>query len=368
MNRRFLFIVLILSLPIVSACPRINEVMVRGTEWVEIYNPNAELLNLSEWQIKDNYATDKLNTSAVTNAAYFLIIAQNTSITNITSEPVTYFYVDDSKIGNGLADSGDNVNFYNQNCSSNFVYTSSQADKSWSFCDGNWLLSSATPGKQNNCRESSQAEEEPSQEEPVFEQISKPTGKTAYEIQAPYRIESGKEFITRVLIQNKYSTKKEFTAWSYVYKEGKCYSCNKSREENSQSSILEPKSFAKIYLRNIVQDAREGNYSFKVSIIPEGFEKAKTFYFDLELRNEKNGKTERGNESVLNSSAQFKKTEESSIPITGDVIYKSRGFNARDRAYWLFLILCISLLLYLILKKERKDVAEGKEVACSIHN
>lgn len=135
---------------------RINEVSAKTPEFVEIYNEGE--INLSEFLIKDDSTNkpDEItcwnieNCSLYTSASYFIIIGRNTNISEITSEPVVYFYVDDSSIGNGINDNGDNITFFNSSFSVSFYYESSTANKSWQFCDV-WVEKEFSAGRENNC-------------------------------------------------------------------------------------------------------------------------------------------------------------------------------------------------------------------------
>ncbi len=370
MSRKILFVMLLFLLPTASACPRINEVMPNPidscsdcTEWVEIYN-NCNPMSI------DNFTLD----AGGKNITLSGIIEDYIIVTKNKTTFLQIWPVNQNKILSGttsLNNEGDRVILYDSDNKmlSSIIYPSfsSKENQTYALVNDVWSISqSPTPLFQNiNPQESQPTEIGGDIDEPVFEQVSKPSGKIGYEIQAPYRIESGREFITRVLVQNKYSTKKEFTVYSYVYRGSKCYSCIKSREENAQSIILEAKSSSAIYLRNTVQSAEDGNYSFRVSILPEGFDTTKNLYFPLEMRNKE---ASANNESVLNSSAQSNQIEKGNAPITGEVVYKSKGLSSRDKAYWLFLILCISLLVYLITRKEGKNAVRGEKTQGSIHN
>lgn len=141
----------------ISGEVRINEVQSKNIEFVEIYNSNNAILNLSEWQIKDNSESDRItcdnipDCSLITNFSYFIIIGKNSNISNITINKINYFYVEDTKIGSGLNDDGDNVTFFNSEISTNSKYNSSSSGKSWQYCSGNWIERVATPGAENNC-------------------------------------------------------------------------------------------------------------------------------------------------------------------------------------------------------------------------
>lgn len=154
---------LVLTIGILSACvysyPIINEVMPRGAEWVEIYNPDGEI-NLSKWNISDSVSTDQItchtitNCSLSTNQSYILIIGRSTNISEITNGSIVFYYVDDSSIGNGLNDNGDSVKIITENYSSNFTYNSSNITHSWSYSNNSWNLCTQTPGFTNSCNES----------------------------------------------------------------------------------------------------------------------------------------------------------------------------------------------------------------------
>jgi len=157
----FLLIILV-NISFVSASVVINEVMPQGVEWIEIYNSQNEELNLSEWQIQDNQATDNItcytitNCSLLTNATSFVIIDRNINISQITNLTINYFYVDDNALGgSGLNNNGENLSFFNLNYSTNFTYSSSASERSWARAtDGNstWTLcSNPTPAATNNC-------------------------------------------------------------------------------------------------------------------------------------------------------------------------------------------------------------------------
>ncbi|GEM_PF-2153986 len=133
----------------------INEVMAKGDEWVEIYNPD-DYIDLSMWNISDNYSTDQItcynitNCNLTTNSTYFIIIGRSTNISKITNSSITYFYVDDSTIGNGLNDNGDVVFISNSSSSNSFLYNSSSSNESWSW-NGSWSLCQKSPGLKNLC-------------------------------------------------------------------------------------------------------------------------------------------------------------------------------------------------------------------------
>lgn len=160
-SKSFRYLVIILAVAIFSNLVygiHINEVSPRGPEFVEVYNINNEIINLSEWYIKDaSNSTDNIvcenipNCSLIINFTYFIIIGNNTLISEITAQPINYFYVDDSTVADNLNDGGDNITFFNSTYSSSFYYNYSEANKSWQFYNETWQLYIPTPGTENTC-------------------------------------------------------------------------------------------------------------------------------------------------------------------------------------------------------------------------
>ena len=156
-----IFLILLVIFPdVVSSCAVISEVHPQEPEWVEIHNPCKMKMNLSEWLISDAATSDSVtchvipNCSLLTEESYFLIIGRKNSIQNVTNEAIAYFYADDSAIGSGLNNDGDEVTFYNSSYSSSMNYSGSSAGKSWSLCNGSWRESGTpTPGRENRCDE-----------------------------------------------------------------------------------------------------------------------------------------------------------------------------------------------------------------------
>ena len=122
----FLFILIfIVILGKSSAELLINEVMYNPLqndncyEWIELYNPSNNSINISGWSLTDNSATDFLlgntingnGTTIIPQKSYALITDQNTKIyenSSIFNKTIKLF-VDDSSIGNGLGNSGDKI-------------------------------------------------------------------------------------------------------------------------------------------------------------------------------------------------------------------------------------------------------------------
>ena len=103
----------------------INEVMYNPkendnyNEWIELFNPTNHSINLSDWSITDNSATDTLEknidygngTTILPSKGYAIITDKGTKLYDNTQIPdnTIKIYVDDKSIGNGLSNSKDKI-------------------------------------------------------------------------------------------------------------------------------------------------------------------------------------------------------------------------------------------------------------------
>lgn len=103
----------------------INEVMYdpqqndNYNEWIELYNPTEEFINISGWLISDNYAQDFLEgdfdngagSTIIPPQGYAIVADHGTKIYENFSIPTNAIrlYVDDLSIGNGLGNSKDEL-------------------------------------------------------------------------------------------------------------------------------------------------------------------------------------------------------------------------------------------------------------------
>ncbi|MCK4365917.1 MAG: lamin tail domain-containing protein, partial [Thermoplasmatales archaeon] len=88
-------------------------------EWIELYNPTNQSINVSDWTITDNSAEDFLEgnfdhgngTTIIPPNGYAIITDHGTKIYETLSIPnnTIRLYVDDSGIGNGLGNNGDKL-------------------------------------------------------------------------------------------------------------------------------------------------------------------------------------------------------------------------------------------------------------------
>ena len=120
----FLFCIIIFSTK-ASANVLLNEVMYNPetsenyNEWIELYNPTNETINVSGWILSDNYAEDIIQgnydngngSTIIPPFSYAIITDHGTEVYenyNISNNTIK-LYVDDKSIGNGLGNSGDKI-------------------------------------------------------------------------------------------------------------------------------------------------------------------------------------------------------------------------------------------------------------------
>ena len=114
-----------------SANPVINEIMYDPTEndnyneWIELYNPTNQSINITGWTITDNAATDTIEpdqdhgngTTIIQPKGYAILTDHGTKIYENYSIPYNtiLLYIDDKSIGNGLGNTGDKLVLKNKN-------------------------------------------------------------------------------------------------------------------------------------------------------------------------------------------------------------------------------------------------------------
>jgi hypothetical protein len=204
---------------------------------------------------------------------------------------------------------------------------------------------------------------------------SSPSSSTAakkgitYELTSiPDVVFAGKEFESEVKITNNDNSTHMLQVWSYVYKGSKCYSGD--RESNKIVISLEPNSSVTKRLKNTVEEAESGVYSFKVKILKDSLKTPYEITEDIAVESQKTA--EESSNSTLNS------TSGQGIPaalqtalasgITGaavvnnitlklsmlpdsEKIYESTTLKARSLVPYLFIITMLLLISYLLMGK-----------------
>ena len=136
---------------------RINEIMYdpdcsdNYCEYIEIYNNETSSVNMTGWKISDNSGEDILDDLILPGKSYGLIVDSDTRVYgNFDIGSVEWIYVDDDAIGNGLS----NIEIItlkdgNGTIVDSISYNESTGGESYSYLDGNWNITVASPGKDN---------------------------------------------------------------------------------------------------------------------------------------------------------------------------------------------------------------------------
>jgi preprotein translocase subunit SecE len=136
-------------------------------EWIEIYNPDNEAVNLTGWKIADP-ANHSIEGGTLIEPNGYLIITKSAFFSNFSS------YYDVScpiaKSGFTLDNDGETFFIISLNNSLEITYSKSiganKNNNSLQFVNDEWCEGTPTPGKENKC-----AEETPPAEEPGNESI-----------------------------------------------------------------------------------------------------------------------------------------------------------------------------------------------------
>jgi len=164
-----------LMLNCAAAEVRINEVMPHTNntlknEWVEIYNPSNEQVNLTNWIIRDNSTTNRTINLTLAPLDYGLIADNNVNFNGSSGCAAVFLLLNNSnfscfevvEIGNGLHNDLDSVYLYNGTGSliSNFSWTANiqSTGKSWAYNGTSWQTFLPTPGSANLCASQNSSE------------------------------------------------------------------------------------------------------------------------------------------------------------------------------------------------------------------
>ncbi|MBI2573418.1 lamin tail domain-containing protein [Candidatus Woesearchaeota archaeon] len=166
--RHYVILILFLS-TLAIAQPQINEVMYNSyddQEWVELYNPTNQILNLSNSTFSDSRDIDELICCRAHNQCsfllsprgYLLLVDQDSTLFQSLPQNVSFLCVDDNSLGNGLSNTAENLSLTNNNLASHFTYTFSQGANGNNHSlerreDNSWAESitlNGTPGYENS--------------------------------------------------------------------------------------------------------------------------------------------------------------------------------------------------------------------------
>ena len=329
----FMALFLIVS-PAAGFSLKITEVMYAPQEryeWLELFNPAEQPVNLTGWLLTDNKNTDELvccsfnlNCSLeLASHQFALVLEQDDFISGNNSAGAVLICVDDNSLGNGLGNNGDNLTLHTDNYQFILQYSSSQgANKNGLSLEeenGSWresYLLGGTPGRANSQpsaealllrintssaisnnasllssssvlsngsiitaelpasalsqeTKNSQQSEEESEESPVnakpkainppyeFNHLQKPA-QAGSTLTVKFKIFAG-------------SSRHDFSAWSYLYRGNRCYSCgNSERESNLQQVYLEANQEKTLVFKlGLPPEMESGEYYLKVRVIKD---------------------------------------------------------------------------------------------------
>ena len=163
MKKEILFLIILLFFPQVYSL-RINEIMynpIDGNEWIELYYLGNKSFDLEGLIFEDNYGIDEIVCcefldeciTQIENSSFILLTDQDTTLydENNISKEIIKLCVDDNSIGNGLGNSGDEINITQQGIQIDFLkynYTV-QKGKTISLINNSWIETISTPGEKN---------------------------------------------------------------------------------------------------------------------------------------------------------------------------------------------------------------------------
>ena len=78
-------------------------------EWVELFNPTDESIELTGWSMSDNYMSDQIPYLVIAPDGFAIVAASEDFYTNFPDADCTVVFIDDGSIGNGLSNDGDRL-------------------------------------------------------------------------------------------------------------------------------------------------------------------------------------------------------------------------------------------------------------------
>ena len=162
MLKHFVYVIFLILMKPAFAGVQINEIMADPScsesycEYVELYNNGTASINVTNWKISDNNEEDFLegnsNDIIIAGNSFVMIVDSDSRVySNFDVGDVTWIYVDDSAIGNGLSNSGETLTLKdeNNNTIDSASYPSSSDGKSYSLINDIWQETDPSPGKDN---------------------------------------------------------------------------------------------------------------------------------------------------------------------------------------------------------------------------
>lgn len=350
-----------------SAQPYINEVMPHSNnswnnEWLELYNPGNETLNLSSWKISDKVSNDTFSL-IIYPKDYALIVDDGNTKDNSTGCKAFNICNEScfelTSIGSGLNDDNETVFLYNSTLlADTFSWNESikSIGKSWSLNLSDWMKCFSSPGFANNCtiyqnnESKNDSDEQNNSDDENSEDDSNEQDSTIKISDSPNNAQFGKDIEIDLDIYkgstNKYAL--------YIYVE------NSDKKKVSEKQTLHLRTKYKEYEEQVSLqlDCLEESGTYK--IVAEGLDEKDTETIHLKSCHEtadESPSTTPLNSKPFTEDSQTLASKTSispliSNPITGSIIQESSNQNSSSIV--LIGILCfitLTLVISAIMKK-----------------
>ncbi|MFH1307933.1 MAG: hypothetical protein ABIH72_03705 [archaeon] len=334
-NTWCLGIVLILILPFISAI-RINEVDLNPndncndcTEWVELYSEAN--IDLQGWKL-----VDKDNNTMELEGSFsgYLVIEPSISLNNNNEQLFLYNGTELVSQTNVISDS------YNDN-------------RSWQYCNGNWMLDISTRGTENLCnqQQNNETQEDGNLTEEIYLEIiidDKFYQDEEIDLEVKFYNLQDKDYDIKIYLDDEEDTISE------IYDES---SDNwKSSYYYLENTIKGNEDKLKDFILRLDEDHQDFEGDVKLVVkLRDG----KTWENSTEIKIKARKTSE--NKTVLTSQDEQEEEFEEEVihlnsanttkDIKTDYYYKSRNWNIKEYSIYGFALFCVLFIIFLLIKK-----------------
>jgi hypothetical protein len=176
--------------------------------------------------------------------------------------------------------------------------------------------------------------------------------KISYEVfEMPLVIENKKEFSVILSVKNPNNQDKNIEASCYVYRGSKHYS-----KEEKVLFMIKANSSKKIFLRNIVKDAEEGNYKFKIKLKKQEMKTSYDKTIDIKIIKRQKQENSTNQIELLNKK-ENNKTSLKSIPnniiARNPILYESESSSLKKYFPYILIILFSLAVIFSIMNSKK---------------
>jgi len=366
---RWPLVLLVLLLFESAAAIQISEIMydLPGSdadgEWIEIYNNDSVVENLTGWKFFEsgtNHGLTLTSGSWSLDAGAYAIIADN-SVTFLQDNPSYAGILFDSSFS--LSNTGEQIGLKNSSLEliESIAYSSSWGangnGNSLQFVNGNWCEGNSTPGSANVC--TVQEPPPPPQQKQDDNTTDNESQQQIFSIsilELPAEAKQGENFTAEIKIINNFNETKTIDIYSYIYS-GSTLATEGGWTGNLQTlNISAGKSIVVNLTNNIKPDAVVGTYSFKVRAVVDSKKYDDAASINI-IENPNLGNLSMPESPKVQASNT---TPSKSLNLTNDkspagAFVWSSGSTSIGIAFWLFtavLLIFVVLLLLMLLRKQ----------------